>query len=81
MATHICAQCGATFTEQAAYSRHYIDEHPDQPFPELRDTPAEDEGGRSWGGADPTDADRPANIIEELMEEAPEDTPEGDAFG
>ena len=76
MVVDICPHCGATFTERESFAEHYAAEHPDEPFIYLNDTPDEDEGGRSWGGIEPTDADRPLNIFEETMEETPEDTTE-----
>jgi hypothetical protein len=80
MATDICAQCGATFTERDEYRRHFALEHPDQPFPFVRDTPDEEVAATDTPER-ASDIDRPVNIIEETMEEAPEGTPEGDAFG
>lgn len=76
MAVYICAHCGATFTDRVDYATHYAEQHPDQPYLNLVDTPVEDEGGRSWGGTDPTDAGRPVNVFEETMEETPEETAE-----
>ncbi len=76
MHVDICPHCGATFTERASFVEHYATAHPEEPFLYLDDTPVVDEGGRSWGGAESTDADRPLNVIEETMEESPEDTAE-----
>lgn len=76
MHTEICPQCGATFDSREAFAAHYAAEHPERPFINAGDTPVTDEGGRSWGGTESTDADRPLNVIEETMEESPEDTAE-----
>ncbi len=72
----ICPHCGAVLPDRPAFAAHYEAEHPDNPYLELNDTPVEDEGGRSWGGAEITDADRPVNVFEETMEETPEETTE-----
>jgi hypothetical protein len=72
----ICPHCGAVLADRPAFAAHYQAVHPDEPFLEANDTPVEDEGGRSWGGTEPTDADRPLNVFEETMEETPEDTAE-----
>ncbi len=69
----ICAQCGATFTSADQYRRHYAASHPDEPFPELWDSPDLDEEFRSWGGTEPTASDEPVNIFEDLMEEPPDE--------
>ena len=58
MAVYICAHCGATFTDRVDFATHYAEQHPDEPYLNLVDTPVEDEGGRSWGGTEPTDAGR-----------------------
>jgi len=76
MHVEICPHCGATFTERDSFAEHYATAHPDEPFIYLNDTPVEDEGGRSWGGIESTDAERPINVFEETMEESPEDTTE-----
>jgi hypothetical protein len=78
MPTFICAQCGAAFTKHGDYRRHFAGEHPDQPFPAVRDLP-ESQGEAGVGGGAVT-SDDPVNIIEETMEETPEGTPEGDSF-
>ena len=70
----ICPHCGAVLPDRPAFIEHYQAAHPDQPYLDVNDTPVEDEGGRSWGGTDPTDSDRPLNVFEETMEETPEDT-------
>jgi hypothetical protein len=72
----ICPHCGAVLPDQAGFAAHYLAKHRDLPYLEANDTPIEDEGGRSWGGTEPTDADRPLNVFEETMEETPEDTAE-----
>ena len=69
----ICAQCGATFASADQYRRHYAASHPDEPFPELWDSPDLDEEFRSWGGTEPTASDEPVNIFEDLMEEPPDE--------
>lgn len=70
----ICPQCGDAFTERRDYQAHYLARHPDEPYPELWDSPDQDEEFRSWGGTDPTDSDQPINIFEDAMEESPEET-------
>jgi hypothetical protein len=75
----ICPHCGAVLQDHSAFAAHYKTRHRHEPFLEANDTPLEDEGGRSWGGTDPTDSDRPLNVFEEVMEETPEDTAEEDA--
>lgn len=72
----ICPHCGAVLPDQATFLAHYAAKHPGEPFLDLNDTPVGDEGGRSWGGVEPTDAGRPLNVFEETMEETPEDTSE-----
>ena len=67
----ICPHCGAVLPDHDAFVAHYKAKHADLPFLNANDPPIEDEGGRSWGGTDPTDADRPLNVFEETMEETP----------
>lgn len=72
MRNWICPQCGESFTERAAYRRHYLQAHPDEPFPELWDSPDQDQALRSGGDPKPSGSDRPVNVFEDVMEEPPE---------
>ena len=74
MSTYICPQCGDAFDSVTSFRQHYLRTHPDEPYPDLSDEAARaDDGGRSYGGSDPTDSDSPINVFQDVMEQSPED--------
>jgi len=76
VARHICPRCGEEFAGAEEFREHYVARHPDEPFPEFWDAFEPGDECGSWGGDDPTAADKPVNLFEDVMEEPPEGTAE-----